>query len=371
MTGLVFLDIAIGVIFLLLVFSLFAGAMQEAISAIFNLRAKSLREGVRRMLGDIDGVAEGKRDFEAFWNSPLIESLKGPTNAVQRWVDWGSEKGKRNPSGIPTDLFVKTILLEVRKQLDNSPADIADLVGQLRAKATDGASGPLVTRVAAVLDGIETKADDTVEKVERALASWYEGNRDRFAGWYIRRTQWILFVIGLVLAIITNSDPIRYGIELRENDVLRQQVTLMAQEVAALEDLEDVVEKLVPEATAPAGDEKTLREIRQDVLDRSAQLSNKLNKIGAAAGWGHCGQDGLTRACFLDTVNYWSDQRDAWAKQGVSVGYTPVGWVLLAIGVMLGAQFWLDILRRFVSIRSAGTSIMDGGQERGKKTVQS
>ena len=46
MTGLVYLDIAIGVIFLVLVFSLFAGAIQEAISAIFNLRAKSLREGI-------------------------------------------------------------------------------------------------------------------------------------------------------------------------------------------------------------------------------------------------------------------------------------------------------------------------------------
>ena len=363
MTGLVFLDIAIGVIFLLLVFSLFASAMQEAISAIFNLRAKSLREGVRRMLGDIDGVAEGKRDFEAFWNSPLIESLKGPTNALQRWVDWGSEKGKRNPSGIPTDIFVKTILLEVRKQLNNSPADIAGLVGELRKEAEAGNAGPMVTRVAAILDGIEEKAEDTAAAVERALASWYEGNRDRFAGWYIRRTQWILFVIGLVLAVITNSDPIRYGIELRENDVLRQQVSLMAQEVAALEDLEDVVNKLVPEATAPAGSEKTLGEIRQDVLDRSAQLSARLDKIGAAAGWTHCGDGGLTRTCFLDTVNYWSDQRAEWSRKGISVGYTPIGWVLLAIGVMLGAQFWLDILRRFVSIRSAGTAVMGSSQE--------
>ena len=366
MTGLVFLDIAIGVIFLLLVFSLFASAMQEAISAIFNLRAKSLQEGVRRMLGDIDGVAEGKRDFEAFWNSPLIESLKGPTNAVQRWVDWGSEKGKRNPSAIPTDLFVKSVLLEVRKQLDNSPAEIADLVEALRAKAAAGTAGPMITRVAAVLDGIEAKAEDTAAAVERALAGWYEGNRERFAGWYIRRTQWILFVIGLVLAVITNTDPIRYGIELRENDALRQQVSLMAEEVAALEDLEDVVNKLVPEATAPAGDQKTLAEIRQDVLDRSAQLSSKLDQIGAAAGWTHCGDSGLTWGCFVDTVDYWSDQRAEWSENGISVGYTPIGWVLLAIGVMLGAQFWLDILRRFVSIRSAGTSLM-GAQEQKKQ----
>ena len=204
------------------------------------------------------------------------------------------------------------------------------------------------------------------------LLRFFEGSwadRERFAGWYIRRTQWILFVIGLALTVITNSDPIRYGIELRENDVLRQQVSLMAQEVAALEDLEDVVNKLVPEASAAEGDQKTLEEIRQDVLDRSAQLSAKLDQIGAAAGWTHCGEDGLTWGCFTNTVNYWSDQRTQWAKDGVSVGYTPIGWVLLAIGVMLGAQFWLDLLRRFVSIRSAGTALMGDQNTKSKNSA--
>ena len=367
MTGLVFLDIAIGVIFLLLVFSLFASAMQEAISAVFNLRAKTLREGVRRMLGDIDSVAEGKADFEAFWNAPLIESLKGPTTLVQRWFDPGSEKDKRNPSAIPTDLFVKTILAEVRKQLDNSPADLAETLQGLRAKAKAGNAGPMVTRVAAVLDGIEETAEDTAEAVEQALASWYEGNRARFAGWYIRRTQWILFVIGLALAVITNTDPIRYGIELRENDALRTQVVQMAEQVNALEDLEDVYNALVPGAAAPTGDADTIKAIHTNVMKTSNDLSAQLENLQANVGWAHCGPSGMTWDCVWGTVNYWSDLRVEWKAEGKDIGYTPIGWLLLAIGVMLGAQFWLDILRRFVSIRSAGTSLL-GNEDAKKKT---
>lgn len=389
MTGLVYLDIAIGIIFLVLVFSLFAGAIQEAVSAIFNLRAKSLREGIFRMLGSDES------EFQKFWKTPLIESLKGPTWAVLRVFDGKSEKDKRNPSAIPTDTFVKSILFRVREELDDiSPNDAAAFLAALRERGkqeraklkalnekaeaarkdgkpvpeatVDELPNPLILRIDTVLEGVSEQAAE----IETTIGLWYHETRDRFAGWYIRRTQAILFIIGLSLAIMTNTDPIRYGIELYSNDALRQKVVQMAEEVAAMDDLGDVAKKLDP-TRSPLQDQATLEDIHENILDRSNALSDRLEELEASGGWSHCGPKGLTPRCFGQTIWYFSDARERWKEEaevtGTVVTYSPLGWLLLALGVMLGAQFWMDMLNRFVSIRSAGTALLEPEQKKPKQ----
>jgi len=42
-----------------------------------------------------------------------------------------------------------------------------------------------------------------------------------------------------------------------------------------------------------------------------------------------------------------------------------VGWLLTALAVSLGAQFWFDILKRFVSLRSAGAVSKSPSPEQG------
>ncbi len=357
MTGLVYLDISIGVIFLILVFSLFAGAIQEAVAAIFNLRAKTLRAGILRMIGDT-------KEFRKFWNTPLIDSLKGPGTWTSRAFDPSSTADndtpdQRNPSQIPTNLFTKSVLHHLREELKVAPNDLGRLVERIREEAAGDKPGELVRRVAAVIEGVESQTD----AIEAAIGAWYEATRDRFAGWYVRRTQWVLFVIGLVLAIITNTDPIRYGQELRENDALRKQVVVMAEEVAALDDLEDVL-KHVGVAGGPATNENTaddeqLEAIRQNLAKRLSELSAGLENIGSSAGWSHCG-DSAWVECFLRTANPFDTGYREQLKRNPLLG-----WFLLALAVMLGAQFWLDTLRKFVSIRSAGAGLL--GQDADRK----
>ncbi|MEM9061554.1 MAG: hypothetical protein AAGD13_13925 [Pseudomonadota bacterium] len=365
MTGIIFLDIAIGVIFLILVFSLFASAVQEAISAIFNLRAKSLRRGIYGMIGNAD-------EFKAFWQSPLIESLKGPMNVFEKKIvstemaKKGDDTNKRAPSDVPTDVFTKTVLHQVRNQIDElrtkldeearelkdklkeiAPSDIPGLVEQIHIVAASDRSPELVKRVSILLHGVETKT----EHIEAAIDSWYDNARDRFAGWYIRRMQFWLFFIGLFLAVLTNTDPIRYAVELHRNDQLRQDVVQKATEISALEELEDVMEALVPVEDRPKGDTTNLEAIQKRVLTEVGNLQSELGKIKADTGWDHCKEaryatDTYGFECFFDTIEPISEDRP--------IARNPLlGWLLLALAVMLGAQFWLDMLKRFVSIRSS------------------
>ncbi|MGD1927115.1 MAG: hypothetical protein ACFB03_23455 [Paracoccaceae bacterium] len=367
MTGIIFLDIAIGVIFLILVFSLFASAVQEAISAIFNLRAKSLRRGIYGMIGNSE-------EFKAFWKSPLIESLKGPMNVFEKAVGStdiaakADDNEKRAPSDVPTDVFTKSVLHQVRAEIEKvrkeiedeaqdlkdklkavSPSDIPGLVEQIHAVAALERSPELVKRISIVLQGGETKA----ETIEAAIGTWYDNARERFAGWYIRRMQFWLFFIGLFLAVLTNTDPIRYAVELHHNDQLRQEVVEKATRISALEDLEDVMEALVPVEERPVADTSDLEAIQKRISTELNNLSGELAAIDADTGWGHCRKPPYAEqswiACLWDTINPVAEDRP--------IDRNPVlGWLLLALAVMLGAQFWLDVLRRFVSIRSAATS---------------
>lgn len=367
MTGLVYLDIAIGVIFLVLVFSLFAGAIQEVIASIFNLRAKSLREGIRRMIGNDE-------EFKAFWNTPLIDGLKGPSSMIGRMFDTNSEKEKRNPSDIPVNAFTKSVLFRLRDELNVPPNQLPALLEAIRVEAAGENPRELVRRVAAAIEGVEDKA----EAIEAAIGSWYSATRNRLAGWYVRRSQWILLLIGMILAVATNTDPIRYGYELRANDALREKVVIMAEEVAALEDLDDVLENLGVERVKPEGGDVVLKEVKTQVLQRVQQLTDKLDAIEANAGWSHCGEVELLPDCLLDTLNprsalYEPEYHEAEARLYTADNYRhPLfGWLLLAFAVMLGAQFWLDTLRRFVSIRSAATGIFSqpaGDPPKGGKT---
>lgn len=361
MTGLIYLDIAIGLVFLLLVFSLFASAIQEAVTAIFNLRAKSLREGIRRMIGN-------DPEFQAFWNSPLINSLKGPQNLIEKLAPstttatLSGDRISRAPSSVPTDIFTKTVLSEIHKALQTSPNDVQNFVTEVHEKARADDAPELVKRISIVLQGVENDA----KEIEAAIGKWYDDTRDRFAGWYIRRMQAWLFVTGLLLAMLTNTDPIRYAVELRENDALRQKVVQIASEISTMEELEDVVEALLPAPAEGDSEQSDLEKIRDDILAKSKAMSAKLNEIEANIGWKHCDtpefeSKGRLR-CFWETV--WP-----WAESDLEMRNPILGWLLLGLGVMLGAQFWLDMLRRFVSIRSAGTNLMGGGTVR-KKTSQ-
>lgn len=347
MTGLVYIDIAIGVIFLILVFSLFAGAILEAISGIFNLRARVVFHGVHRMIG--------QHAFGKFWQHPLIDGLKGPSNVLTGWLDSASESGKRNPSEIDPNLFAKAILAHLRSELDAKTDDLPSLLKKVRDEAANDVQDALEQRVAAVLEGVE----DTAEDVEKALVAWYESTRDRFSGWYVRRTQWILCVIGLIMAVGTNTDPIRYAHELRTNDALRAQVVLMAEEMSALEDLEDIRETLG--LSDNTKDKQALEDIRADVEKRINQFTNKLDKIETTAGWQHCKPETWWATCLWDTANPLEDVYP-------DVPNPIFGWLLMTLGVMLGSQFWLDLLRKFVSVRSAATGILSLAQT-GKPTA--
>lgn len=358
MSGLVYLDIAIGVIFLLLIFSLFASAIQEAISGLSGWRGNNLRRGVHWLVeGAVKAKSQdgdGKSDFDKIWASPLIASLHGPASAMGGLLP--NSTGTRSPSYVPPEVFAKAVWAYVVKEKRIqylTQAEIAKL---------EKSDNILDQRLAAVLRGVKGGA----EEAEAAIADWYDHAMERVSGWYTRNTRMVLFWIGLSLAVATNTDPMRYASELRQNEVLRQEAVTKATQIAALKDLDEVREEMGIEQIAPG----ELKEMTAEIQKQTVALTKELQGLRANTGWGHCGAyDGslgkvdagaFSVACLAVTVYPSANVGGYTPNTEVEMPRRPYfGWLLLAFGVMLGSQFWFDLLKRFVSLRSAGVSFGD------------
>ena len=142
---------------------------------------------------------------------------------------------------------------------------------------------------------------ETVADLRREIANWFDEGMNRVSGWYRRRAQLIIFVIGAVVAVSANASTVHVVRDLWEDDALRY--ALAQQAVAAAADAESSDTLQVPDdllASFPLGWE-------------------------GVSGWG---------------VGGWIAHL--------------FGWLFTAVAVSLGAPFWFDLLSRVAKLRGTG-----------------
>ncbi len=299
------LDFAIGLTAFCLTVSLTVAALQEAIAQKFDMRAKDLREKIGDML---EGVAEGE-ETKRFFNHPLVAALN------TRSADLG-------PSYIPRDVFTKVV-----KDLY--------LAGQAGVAVIDTArnleeNGNQIQRSLRTL-AQQTKND--LAAFDTAIGDWFDGTMDRLSGLYKRNVRWILFWLGLAVAIAGNLDTLKVGVFLANNPTSRESTASAVRERM----------KTFPDGKEP--DAASWKKFREDV-------DGLLAKSAVPMGWD---KEQLARVVSIVT------ESDASAGQNAdrlgAIGFlflSVVGWLLTALAVTVGATFWFDALKRFVNIRATG-----------------
>jgi hypothetical protein len=145
---------------------------------------------------------------------------------------------------------------------------------------------------------VETHKD---AKAFRAEAErWFDQAMQRLSGWYKRRTQVWLWILGLVFAVLLDVDAIRIGNALWQDQTLRQ---LLVDQAA--------------KSTPASG------------VDPKA-AADQLSSLGLPLGW-RGSPNGLTN----------------WLA-------TALGLFLTSAAVSLGAPFWFDSLSKLANLRNAG-----------------
>ncbi len=314
MFGSTILDVAIGVLFGFLAISLFASALVEAMNSVFGLRARTLLQGVQKLLNDpnFDGLA--RQLYTNALVNPLGPGAGAPT--------------QNKPSYINSEHFAQA-LMEATQLMSTAPS-VEDLQNKVALVADP--------QIRDFLKGVVARTSGDLAAMRTEIADWFDAAMDRLSGEFKRWKQLWTFVIALSGALLFNLDSVR---------VARTLWTTPA---------------LVDNLQAANVDKKILTE--PDGVDAAVGLVNQMMTARLPAGWapGHFLQlyvgddcDPKDAACKAKLENPTPWVYVYQAPPSVFV-LSLLGWLVTAVAALFGAPFWFDALQSIVQVKGAGPS---------------
>jgi hypothetical protein len=359
------LEVAIGMALVYLLLSLFCTAVREAIAGVLGSRAKNLERGIVSLFTDAslaardsDGVplkdAEGKPIpsvslATAIYDHGLVQSLyrSNKAKSLKQW--WGG--GTKLPSYIPSRtfstalfdiLFSGTVFTHTGSPGSTATPTAADSLQRMLTRLNDL---PASKGKQAILS-LVAQAEGDIEKTRKAFETWYEEGMDRAAGWYKRKTQLVLFILGVLIAVALNVDSFAVGRALWNNPALRSYTVVAAEQYAKTHN------------EIPAGEAASLDLSRLESLTlpigwngQERTWHRKKNQVDATRSTGDSASEDL--GAIRESLSiYWP----------FAIG----GWLLTALAMTVGAPFWFDLLNQFMVIRSTVKPSEKSGTESSK-----
>lgn len=277
--------VAIGLIFVFLLLSLVCSGINELIASLLKLRASGLEKGLANLLGS--------DQTEQLYAHALIKPLYG----------------KRRPSYMPSGKFALAVLdLVAPEAIGSGPPSAATRTSVTAALDGLPDANPLKKQLQVLWRA--TQAD--LDKFRVSVEGLFNDTMDRVSGWYKRKTQLILILIGAAVAVGMNVSTLTIAQRLWTDPSLRAVLVEQAK-------------KVQPPASDSAG--KTVGEATADVEQHLGQVE----QLHLPIGWG-------------------TEQRPS---RGQCLS-TLAGWLLTAAALSLGAPFWFDLLKRVGGIRASG-----------------
>jgi hypothetical protein len=325
------LEIALGLVLVYLLLSLLMTAVQEGLEHMMRTRARDLRAALLELVQGDESL------LKEIYKHPLIFALHKARNDEDL-----SEKSKALPSYIPREAFSAALidLIEAKKAAvaggtgtEGAATEAADAAGG--GEVPPPAPAPLDDLISAY-EGLKRITRDEVPALRREVEKWYDGAMDRASGWFKRRAQRNLFLLGFGASLLLNINSVTIARHLAIDPQARNYADQLAQRVAR---------EGLPEAREATG---APLEQAKGSWTAAAAYREQIKEVGLPIGWDETGVDRIVRAF---------PPRPAEAGIGYYVGWTLAALVLLlgylvtALAVMLGAPFWFDVLNKIMVIR--------------------
>ena len=307
MFGSEMLDVAIGMIFIYLLLSLVCSAANELIERSAKKRASDLEKGLRELLNDPNGSDLVKKVYDHGMVNGLFKGNYDPQ---------ASDKSNL-PSYIPSRNFALAILgiLVPDSPTGSSIAGFREAVGRIEN-----------VRVKNALSAMLHNAGEDVSEFRDSVEGWFDSTMDRVSGWYKRRSQLIVFLLGFVAAAGMNVNSVSIANDLWVHKAQRDALVSAAQGYLGNHTAED----------AQNGENTGL----------TTSVKN-LESYGLPVGW---------------NVR-WGEDRRWWIMFAIRSFF---GWLITACAVSLGAPFWFDMLNKFIVVRSTIKPHEKSSEERSK-----
>ena len=322
----VYLDIAIGMIFIFLLYSILATAILEIFATWINIRGKYLRRSIHIMMNDFH---LGNKLAKDFYDHPLMKKIT-------------ISRRDRLPSYIDPELFSK-VLKDVLPDVNlGKGREVTD-----REKIRLLPDGELKKSLTVYIEKTANDVDTQIQK-------WFNNSMDRLSGAYKRMTQNRLLIIGLILAVTFNVNSISVFTRLAADKDARAALVKQAVDfMEANQNYDSLMQKYKrrPDTDSLARATDSVQRNKNDSLllehfkrqrdSIKTFIDNDIKKANNAIGIGWDAQQG-------DTIS------EKLAGIGWDWPATILGWIITAFAITLGAPFWFDLLKKIIRIRGSG-----------------
>lgn len=290
------LQVVIGIIFVLLLFSLLATTIMELLAGALGLRGQNLEKALKNMLANTD---VDEKILEAFKNNSLFKQLS-------------YQFGKKHyaPSYLGSSSF-QSILFDVI--LEGKELTLANIKEQIQSLPDEDLRN--------VLNQLLQESEGKIEQFKANVETWYNNIMDRASGWYKRYTQRILVLVGFLIAITFNADTIAIYGRLEKDPEALKQIVDMAYTFSGNNEQPAIIER-------DPDFELALKNVQELINQELASVKTPLG-----LGWTNVKLSEISPMDWLIKI---------------------LGWTVTALSVSLGAPFWFDLLRSFVNLRSSG-----------------
>lgn len=401
MTGNVAFDIAIGLIFVYLLYSLYATVVMELIASVLGLRAKNLRYTLKRMLKN-EKTYTGSRGVR--YTKKILADI---VTTFSRIMGWSVNLEDRNLY----DAFREQPNVKYLGSggFGGKPSYMAPetfskgLIDSLKGPQTDFS---LIDGVRSGLDRIfpadnETKlhiislledANNDPVKFRILLENWFNTTMERSSGWFKQTTQILLLVIGAFIAISSNVDTVAIIKKLSTDKDARQQLVQMAIEFS------DKNKTLITQTQARGDSNQQLLNARLDSLKQVREmLRADLNKsqsilssewaVPDSVAWyqndtASVGSDSvymklaentfirvhktvdtaILRKVLPDSIkgSFIQVNAGSYKRHYATSSSHFLGFLLTILALSLGAPFWFDLLNKLIKLRTSQTASNTG-----------
>lgn len=337
------LDTAIALAFTYMVLSLLATGLLESYSQAFKRRTLWLRKGINSLLTGNEAASPKSGIANDLLSHETIRSLSGNSLSILSGIR------PAGPSYIPSETFARVLVSLLKEQ--TGTASSASAIANM-------APSKLKERLTPIVAGAASEEELIVR-----VGDWFDDGMDRVTGWYRRRSQLCLLIVGLVLAVTLDINSIKLFTDLQSNETCR--TALVAAAEATLNK---------SEAEKRAGFEKVVGsddckgvytpDLNEWLKARSGQ-STKAGlepKCQVCLGAGEASE--CTNTCPLGVSFSVKSQPAAdmsllgqffaVLEQRFASVTAAIGYLITAFAISLGAPFWMDGLKTLLSIRGAG-----------------
>lgn len=360
-------NVVIGLIFIYLLYSLFATVISEIIATKLQLRARNLKEAVNRMLND----EEPQNWFKRFLDS--LNILKNPKNKVinnfynhPEIKYLGSSGVHRFPSAFKAVSFSKTLLNVLFGDGELTKDKIDKRLSEITKAAADNTTKVLDKETAKYINMLWTDSYGDIVKFKLQLEGWFDRTMEQATEWYKRKIQVVLLVIGFLIAWFFNADTFVIIKKLSIDKDAREKIVSMANAYIENNKIDTVSHNEVSSAS--------YGQKLDSLLEVKKRLETNINDANSILGLGGWPPDAVkvitdtktktkTYSPAVDVAALSDSQKqidseinftgEKWNYFGRLFCIHFLGFLVTAIAISLGAPFWFDLLNKMMRLRTS------------------